>query len=48
MWWRASIIACIEAPVVIEKILAHMNETAATAETGLLPQGRGPPAGLFG
>jgi hypothetical protein len=42
------VIACIEDPVVIEKILTHLNETIASAGTGLLPEGRAPPqAGLF-
>jgi hypothetical protein len=34
------IIACIEDPIVVEKILAHLDSR--------LPQGRAPPAGLFG
>jgi len=42
------IIACIEDPAVIEKILAHLQEKATAAETGLLPESRGPPAGWFG
>ena len=42
------VIACIEDPVVIEKIATHLNEKAASAGTGLLPEGRAPPqAGLF-
>ena len=42
------VVACIEDPVVIEKILTHLNEKVASARTGLLPQGRAPPqAGLF-
>ena len=42
------IIACIEDPVVITKILAHLNEKAAAAIPGLIPQGRAPPqADLF-
>jgi hypothetical protein len=32
------VIACIEDPVVIEKILTHLNEKAASAATGLLPE----------
>ena len=41
------VIACIEDPVVIEKILTHLNEKAALAGTGLLPEVRAPPpAGL--
>ena len=42
------VIACIEDPVVIEKILTHLNEKATAAETGLLPESRAPPAGPFG
>ena len=42
------VIACIEDPVVIDKILTHLDEKAASAGTGLLPQVRAPPqAGLF-
>jgi hypothetical protein len=42
------IIACIEDPVVIDKILTHLHEKAASAETGLLPEVRAPPqAGLL-
>ncbi len=37
------VIACIEDPVVIEKILPHLNEKAASAGTGLLPASRVPP-----
>jgi hypothetical protein len=37
------VIACIEDPVVIEKILAHLNEKAASAGTGLLPESRASP-----
>lgn len=45
---RVSVIACIEYPAVIEKILTHLNENAASAATGLLPEGRVPsPAGMF-
>ena len=33
------VIACIEDPVVVEKILTHLNEKAASAGTGLLPEG---------
>jgi hypothetical protein len=32
------VVACIEDPVVIEKILTHLNETVASAGTGLLPE----------
>jgi hypothetical protein len=41
-------LACIEDPVVIKKILAHLDRKDAPQETGLLPEGRAPPAGLFG
>jgi len=42
------VIACIEDPVVIEKILTHLYEKAASVGTGLLPASRAPPqAGLF-
>jgi hypothetical protein len=42
------VIACVEDPVVIEKILTHLDEKAALAGTNLLPEGRAPPqAGLF-
>jgi hypothetical protein len=42
------VIACIEDPVVIDKILTHLNEKAASAGMGLLPQVRAPPqAELF-
>ncbi|MCP4875786.1 MAG: hypothetical protein GY896_09980, partial [Gammaproteobacteria bacterium] len=42
------VIACIEDLVVIEKILIHLNETVASAGTGLLPESRAPPqAGWF-
>ena len=41
-------IACIEDPVVIQKIIAHLKVTDATRETVLLPESRAPPGGLFG
>ncbi len=42
------VIACIEDPVVIAKILTHLDEKAASAGKGLLPESRAPPhAGLF-
>jgi hypothetical protein len=47
---RASmhIIACMEDPVVIEKILTHRNEKALPIEAPLLPRSRASPqAGLF-
>ena len=42
------IIACIEDPVVIKKILAHLNNKATPQATDLLPEGRAPPTRLFG
>jgi hypothetical protein len=41
-------LACIEDPVVIKKILAHLDRKDAPQQTGLLPEGRAPPAGRFG
>jgi hypothetical protein len=42
------IIACIEDPVVIEKILTHLDKKDASAEASLLPPCRAPPqTGLF-
>jgi hypothetical protein len=37
------IIACIEYPVVIDKILTHLDKKAALAEPTTLPQTRAPP-----
>ena len=42
------VIACIEDPVVIQKILTHLTEKAAHEALSLLPSARAPPAGLFG
>ena len=42
------IIACIEDPEVIRKILAHLDEKVTPTGAGLLPESRAPPAtGLF-
>lgn len=42
------VIACIEDPSVIRKILAHLDAKAASPGTSLLPESRAPPqAGLF-
>ena len=42
------IIACIEDPIVIRKILAHLDEKMTPSATGMLPESRAPPAtGLF-
>ena len=51
--WRGAcgggmkVIASIEDPVVIEKILDHLKEKAAPEPFGLLPSAQAPP-GLFG
>jgi hypothetical protein len=37
------IIACIEDPVAIEKILTHLNEKALPIQAPLLPESRAPP-----
>ena len=37
------VIACIEDPLVIEKILTHLDKNAALAEPVVLPQSRAPP-----
>jgi hypothetical protein len=42
------VLACIEAPVVINKILTPLQDKAIPGPTGLLPESRAPPAGLFG
>jgi hypothetical protein len=42
------VIACIEDPVVIQKILDYLDQQEARQWTGRLPQGRAPPVGLFG
>ncbi len=42
------VIACIEDPVVIAKILTHLDGKAASAGKGLLPESRAPPqTGLY-
>ena len=40
---EVKIIASIEDPAVIRKILAHLDKNATSAETGLLPDCRAPP-----
>jgi hypothetical protein len=40
--------ACIEDPVVIEKILTHLQGNDASVSRNLLPASRAPPADLFG
>jgi hypothetical protein len=42
------IVACIEDPVVIEKILAHLDARAAAAQASRPPPCRAPPARPFG
>ena len=43
------VIACIEDPVVIEKILTHLDNQDASAHPSRLPPCRAPPqAGLLG
>jgi hypothetical protein len=42
------VIACIEDPVVIRKILTHLKEETAPEPLNLLSSARAPPAGLFG
>jgi hypothetical protein len=45
---QVKIIACIEDPAVIERILAHLNGQAPSADLVMLPEGRAPPqARLF-
>lgn len=42
------VIACIEDPVVIKKILDHLKEKAEINEPNPLPSARAPPIALFG
>ena len=41
------VIACIEDPVVIEKILTHLDETVPAIETIRITESRSPPPGVF-
>lgn len=41
------VIACIEDPQVIKKILDHLKENAVTSPSTLLPENRAPPYDLF-
>ena len=41
------VIACIQDPAVIDKILTHLQEKVVPGAKDLLPQSRAPPAGLF-
>ena len=40
---QVKVIACIEDPAVIERILAHLNGKAPSAGTALRPEDRAPP-----
>ena len=43
------VIACIEDPAIIRKILLHLDRNTSSAEGSVFPQSRAPPgAGLFG
>ena len=42
------VIACIEDPWIIRNILTHLGNKGARRQIGLFPEGRSPPAGLFG
>ena len=44
---RLKVIACIEDPVVIRKILDHLKEKGECPEGIRLPKSRAPPIGLF-
>ena len=45
---QVKVIACIEDPAVIERILAHLNGKARSTDPVILPEGRAPPqARLF-
>ena len=41
------VIACIEDPAVINKILTHLQEKVVSGPNDRLPPCRAPPAGLF-
>jgi hypothetical protein len=43
----AKVIACIQDPSVIDKILTHLQEKVVSGPNDLLPQCRAPPADLF-
>jgi len=54
-WWflgltgTAKLIACIEDPVIIKKILTYLEEKLPTRAVHLLPDSRAPPqSSLFG
>jgi len=42
------VIACIEDPMVIHKILDHLEDKTKTPACSLLPESRAPPVDLFG
>ena len=42
-----NVIACIQDPAVIDKILTPLQEKVVSGPKDLLPQSRAPPAGLF-
>mgnify|MGYP000669109480 CR=1 FL=1 len=45
---KVKVIACIEDPVIIKKILAHLKEQTSVTKKYTLPEGRSPPQrGLF-
>ena len=45
---KVKIIACIEDPVVIKKILTHLKEQTPATKKHVIPEGRSPPQrGLF-
>ena len=39
------VIACIEDPVIIQKILEHLKQKEGVNEPNALPESRAPPAG---
>jgi len=40
---KAKVIACIENPVIIKKILAHLKEQTPVTLKYVMPEGRSPP-----
>ncbi len=42
------VIACIEDPVVIKKILGHLKQKGEVREPNSLPESRAPPSDLYG
>jgi hypothetical protein len=41
------VIACIEDPVVVNRILEHLKEKGGASAEAILPEGRAPPSSLF-